>query len=62
MNQRMDLPHTVVFALCGSFCTFDAVMPQIQRLVARGWEVLPLLSFSAGSLATRFGRAAAWRA
>lgn len=61
MNQRIDLPRTVVFGLCGSFCTFDAVMPQIERLTARGWEVLPLLSFSAGSMDTRFGRAADWR-
>lgn len=62
MNQRIDLPRTVVFALCGSFCTFDAVMPQIERLIARGWDVLPLLSFSAGSMDTRFGRAGDWRA
>ena len=62
MNQRIDLPRTVVFALCGSFCTFDAVMPQIERLTARGWDVLPLLSFSAGSMDTRFGRAGDWRA
>ncbi len=61
MNQRIDLPRTVVFALCGSFCTFDAVMPQIERLTARGWDVLPLLSFSAGSMDTRFGRAGDWR-
>lgn len=62
MNQRIDLPRTVVFALCGSFCTFDAVMPQIERLTARGWDVLPLLSFSAGRMDTRFGRAGDWRA
>lgn len=54
--------RTVVFALCGSFCTFDVVMPQISRLCAAGWQVLPLLSYSAGSLDTRFGRAADWRA
>ena len=36
MTQRIDLPRTVVFALCGSFCTFGAVLPQIQALVGRG--------------------------
>lgn len=41
MTQRIDLPRTVVFALCGSFCTFGAVLPQIQALVGRGWQVLP---------------------
>lgn len=63
MKQRPDdAAQTVVFALCGSFCTFEAVMPQIQRLCAVGWEVLPLMSYSAANLDTRFGKAAAWRA
>ncbi|MDD4850080.1 MAG: dipicolinate synthase subunit B [Gemmiger sp.] len=57
-----DTPQVVVFALCGSFCTFEAVLPQIQRLCAMGWEVLPLLSYSAATLDTRFGRAADWKA
>lgn len=61
MTQYADLPRSVVFAMCGSFCTFDVVMPQIQRLCARGWEVLPLLSASAATLDTRFGRAADWK-
>ena len=53
--------RTVVFALCGSFCTFDKVLPQIGRLVDRGIRVLPLLSFNAAGMDTRFGRAADWR-
>lgn len=51
----------VAFALCGSFCTFAAAVPQAERLVAEGWEVLPVMSFSAAKLDTRFGRAADWR-
>lgn len=63
MKQRInDAPRAVVFALCGSFCTFEAVVPQIERLCERGWDVLPLLSYSAGSMDTRFGRAADWQA
>lgn len=62
MKQENARPRTVVFALCGSFCTFDAVTPQIARLCAAGWEVRPLLSYSAGGMDTRFGRAADWRA
>ncbi len=62
MSQYSALPRTVAFAMCGSFCTFDAVLPQIARLRARGWEVLPVLSASAGTLDTRFGTAAALRA
>ena len=29
--------RTAAFALCGSFCSFSAVLPQIQVLTARGW-------------------------
>lgn len=53
--------RTVAFALCGSFCSFSAVLPQIQVLTARGWEILPILSASAAGLDTRFGTAAALR-
>ena len=59
--NRIDLPHTLVFALCGSFCTLGAVLPQIGELQRRGWQVLPVLSWSAASLDTRFGTAAHWR-
>ena len=54
--------RTVVFALCGSFCSIDAVLPQIQRLTARGWQVMPVLSVSAATQDTRFGTAAELRA
>lgn len=56
MEQR-----TVVFALCGSFCTFEQILPQIERLVQMGNRVLPLMSFNAASLDTRFGTAAQWK-
>lgn len=59
MSQASAMPRTVAFALCGSFCTFEAVLPQIARLRAAGWEVLPILSASAAALDTRFGTAAA---
>lgn len=53
--------RTAAFALCGSFCSFSAVLPQIQVLTARGWEILPILNASAAGLDTRFGTAAALR-
>ena len=62
MMNRPDGPRTVAFALCGSFCSFSAVLPQVRRLRALGWRVLPILSCSAASLDTRFGTAAALRA
>ena len=54
-------PRTVVFALCGSFCTFEAVLPQVQALVQAGWKVLPVLSGEAAVLDTRFGTARHWK-
>lgn len=61
MNSSLEPPRTVVFALCGSFCTFETALPQIIRLRACGWEVLPMLSYAASALDTRFGRAADWK-
>ena len=45
---------TIGFALTGSFCTFERAMTQMEELVRRGYEVLPVLSFNAGGLDTRF--------
>lgn len=53
-----DTPRTAAFALCGSFCSFAAVLPQIEELLRRGWSILPILSYSAAGQDTRFGRAA----
>lgn len=58
MKQTADTARTVAFALCGSFCSFGAVLPQIEILRRRGWEVLPILSASAATQDTRFGTAA----
>lgn len=55
---RQDAPRAVVFAMCGSFCSFGAVLPQVERLCRAGWDVLPLLSASAATQDTRFGTAA----
>jgi len=46
------------FGLTGSFCTFAAVLPEIQRLMEAGAVVIPIMSETAASQDTRFGRAA----
>lgn len=46
------------FAMCGSFCTFHRVLPEMERLKAAGWDVQPILSQTAYSTDTRFGKAA----
>lgn len=48
---------TIGFALTGSFCTFERALSQIEELVKRGYDVLPVLSFNAGALDTRFMKA-----
>lgn len=49
------------FAMSGSFCTFDRAVEQVEQLVARGYQVTPILSFQSATLDTRFGTAAALR-
>lgn len=46
------------FALCGSFCTFDEIMPIVESFVAKGYNVTPIMSEFAYSTDTRFGKAA----
>ncbi len=45
---------TIGFALTGSFCTFEKALRQMETLVRRGYDILPVLSFNAGGLDTRF--------
>lgn len=45
---------SIGFAMTGSFCTFERVLKQMEALVRRGYEVVPVLSFNAGMLDTRF--------
>ena len=47
----------VGFALCGSFCTFKKVIPQIEALVSLGYIVIPIMSGVSYSTDTRFGKA-----
>ncbi len=49
---------TVGFALTGSFCTFQQVIPQVQVLVNEGYRVIPILSEISSVTDTRFGNAA----
>lgn len=49
---------TIGFAMCGSFCTFAAVFPQMEAL-AKEHRVIPIFSFNAAATDTRFGAAQA---
>lgn len=52
---------TIGYALTGSHCTLDEVMPQIKRFVDAGANVIPILSHSVLTTETRFGKPEHWR-
>ena len=45
------------FALTGSFCTFEKTIEQMEKLVNLGAEVVPIMSYNAYNLDTKFGNA-----
>lgn len=48
------------FGLTGSHCTYDAVFPEIEKLVNEGAEVIPIVSWTVQSTDTRFGKGEDW--
>jgi dipicolinate synthase subunit B len=49
------------FCVTGSFCTLDAVLPQMKKLKEEGADVYPIFSYSIASTDTRFTTAQAFR-
>lgn len=52
---------TIGYAMTGSFCTFEQNLQQMEELIRRGYEILPILSYNAADLDTRFMKAGALR-
>ncbi|HIW35104.1 MAG TPA: dipicolinate synthase subunit B, partial [Candidatus Paenibacillus intestinavium] len=52
---------TVGYALSGSHCTLEEIMPQIQRFIDAGANVIPIVSNTLLTTDTRFGTAEKWR-
>ena len=48
------------FALCGSFCTFDEIILELEKLAQTGVSITPILSEISYSEDTRFGTAASF--
>ena len=44
-------------ALTGSFCTYESVIPQIEKLVEKGAKVVTIFSQAAAGTDSRFGKA-----
>lgn len=45
------------FGITGSFCTFEAIIPEIRRFIDAGAAVYPIMSEAAATIDTRFGKA-----
>ena len=45
-------------AMTGSFCTIPEILPEIEKLVAEGADIYPILSEKVAKENTRFGKAA----
>lgn len=48
------------FGLTGSHCTYDAVIPEIQKLLDAGAEVRPVVTSTVQHTNTRFGQGEDW--
>ncbi len=48
--------HTIGFAICGSFCTLEKALQQME-ILSRKYGILPIMSYNAYQTDTRFGRA-----
>ncbi|WP_312907354.1 dipicolinate synthase subunit B [Tissierella praeacuta] len=51
----------VGIAITGSFCTFETILVEIERLVNEGADVYPIMSYNANDFDTRFGLAEEWK-
>lgn len=52
---------SIGFALTGSHCTLDEVIPQVKKLVEEGAVIYPVISSSVDKTDTRFGTAERWK-
>ena len=57
MNEQL----TLGFAMCGSFCTFDAVLTQLEAMRAEFPKIIPIMSTVSYETDTRFGTAEDFR-
>ena len=49
------------WALSGSFCNFQYVYPEIEKLANEGADIYPIISYAVDSFDTRFGTAEEWK-
>ena len=49
------------FAFTGSFCTFGKVIPELERMIAEGADIMTIISESVDKFDTKFGKADDWK-
>ncbi len=47
----------VGFAFTGSFCTFKTVLEELKKIKKSGADIIPIMSYNAYNLDTKFGKA-----
>ena len=45
------------FAFTGSFCTFKTVLEELKKIKELGADIIPIMSYNAYNLDTKFGKA-----
>lgn len=45
------------FVMTGSFCTFRKTIEQLQKIIDEKAEIIPVMSYNAYNLDTKFGKA-----
>ena len=54
----MDLAGKKIgFVLTGSFCTFQKTIPKMKEIIKLGAKIIPIMSYNAYNLDTKFGKA-----
>src|SRR5690606_32087234 len=46
---------TIGWGVCGSHCSYEEVLPQVETAIAEGASVVPVMSHTAITTETRFG-------
>ena len=47
----------VGFVFTGSFCTFKTVLEELKKIKKSGADIIPIMSYNAYNLDTKFGKA-----
>ena len=52
---------TIVYGMCGSFCSFEKSLAALAKIKSEGARILPAMSYNAAAMDTKFGKAEDFR-